>query len=236
MEYTPSAGTIVTAKFSIDGNYLAVALNNKSIVFLSGGPTFNQTIKHIINTANTINDIDFSPNTNSSKLLVCYNSANSYDVFSNYQNATSNTNTGTTAQIKKCKFTKNESIAYIDSNNALKIFGSGGITTNVPGNAFSIFDVRLTTGAIKFIAGGSSSSSFYGTDPTITMATNSYSPITAPTTNSGVACYAGDGQYYTFANTGTDKKVFIFADNNSLYDIFGNVNANILSCEYTHDG
>ena len=237
MEYTPSAGTIVTAKFSSEGNYLAVALNNKSIVFLSGGPTFNQTIKHIINTAHTIVDIDFSPN--GSKLLVCYNSVNSYDVFSNYMNASSNTNTGTTSQIKKCKYTRNDSIAFIDAGNGLKIFGlGGGITTNFAGTAYSIFDVKMTTGAIKFIAGGASTSSFYGTDPTTTMTANSYSPLTTtiPTSNTGVACYAGDGQYYTFATIGSDRKVFIFADNNSLHDVFWNVNADILSCEYTHNG
>lgn len=238
MDYTPSAGTIVTAKFSYDGNYLAVALNNKSIVFLSGGPTFNQSIKYVINTAQLISDIDFSSSSNGSKLLVCYTGVSSYDVFTNYLNATSNINTATTAQIKKCKFTKNDSVAYIDNGNALKIIGAGGtVTTNFAGSAYSIFDVRMTPGTIKFIAGGANANSYYGTDPTTTMAANSYSPVTAPSSNSGVACYAGDGQYYTFANTGTDKKVYIFADaTNALYDVFGNPNANILSCEFTHNG
>lgn len=240
MDFTPASGTITTAKFSIDGNYLAVALSNKTIVFLSGGPTFNQTIKYAINTTHTISDIDFSPN--GSKLLVCY-AANSFDIYSNYLNASSNTPTSYTpasTQIKKCKFTKNDSVAYIDSANALKIVGSAGtFTTNSPGAAYSIFDVRMTTGAIKFIAGGSNANSYYGTDPTTTtMTANSYSPLSVPGSGvSGVACYAGDGLFYTSASTGTDKKVYIFADStNALYDIFGNVNANILSCEYTHNG
>lgn len=235
MEYNPSPSTPTTARFSIDGNYLAVVLSNKSIVFLSGGPTFNQTIKYIINTANTINDINFSPNGN--KLLVCYTS-NSYDVYSNYLNASSNTNTATSAQVKKCKFTKNDSVAYIDAANGLKIIGSAGaVTTNCAGATYTIFDVKMTAGAIKFIAGGSNANSYYGSDPTTTVTANSYSPLSVPGSGvSGVACYAGDGLYYTFASTGNDKKVYIFADNNTLYDVFSNVNANLLSCEYTHNG
>lgn len=239
LEYTPSSGTVVTAKFSTDGNYLAIALNNKNIVFLSGGLTFNHTIKTTLSTSQFINDIDFSPNGNN-RLLVCYTN-NAYDIYSNYLNSTSNTYrffTPAAPQIRKCKFTKNDSVALIDSVGALKIAGSGGtLTTTCTGTIYTILDVRLTTGAIKFIAGGANQNSFYGTDPTTTVTTNSYTPLTVPAAGlSGVACYAGDGQFYTFANTGTDRKVYIFADNNSLYDTFSNVNADLLSCKYTHNG
>jgi WD40 repeat protein len=150
LEYTPSSGTVVTAKFSTDGNYLAIALNNKNIIFLSGGLTFNHTIKTTLSTSQFINDIDFSPNGNN-RLLVCYTN-NAYDIYSNYLNSTSNTYrsfTPAAPQIKKCKFTKNDSVALIDSAGALKIAGSGGtLTTTCTGTIYSILDVRLTTGAI----------------------------------------------------------------------------------------
>lgn len=237
LEYTPSSGTVVTAKFSIDGNYLAIALNNRSIVFLSGGPTFNQTIKTTLTTTNLISDIDFSPNGNN-KLLVCF-TTNLFHIYSNYLNSTSNTVSFTSTastQITKCKFSKNDSVVFIDNANTVKVIGSGNtMTTNCIATTHSILDVKLSTGAIKFIVGGANQNSFYGTDPTSTLTTSSYSPLATPGSgNAGVACYAGDGQFYTFANTGGD--VYIFADNNSLYDVFGNVNANLLSCKYTHNG
>lgn len=246
LNYTPSAGTVVTARFSRDGVYLGIAANNganAAITLLSGRSTFNSTT--LINfplTSRNIADIDF--NQNSTKLLACYSNGNKYEIFNNYTGVgTASTSSVTIANnIVKCRFSQNDDVGYIDTNKGTKIYRPAGTSSTSITNAaanYKNFDIRQTTATpIKFIAAGSDTKSYYATDTNPgSMTANSYSLTSI--LSSGVmtsACYSGDSLFYASAGGGTDMRIFIFADNDTLFQVFNEPTLTHLSCRFTPDG
>lgn len=200
LNYTPSVGTVVTARFTKDGVYLGIATNNganSAITLISGKPTFNSTT--LINfplTSKNLADIDF--NQNSTKILACYSNNNRYEVISNYTGTFTNTPVTILNNIVKCRFSQNDDIGYIDTNRGTKIYRPAGtVSTNITNAAanYRNFDIRQTTATpIKFISAGSNTNSFFASDTNPgSMTTNSYSLTT--TLSNGVmtpACYSGD--------------------------------------------
>ena len=244
LNYTPSAGTVVTARFSKDGVYLGIATNNGAnavITLISGRPTFNSTtlITFPLSSRN-LADIDF--NQNSTKLLACYSNGNRYAIIGNYTGTSTNTPVTILNNIVKCRFSQNDDVGYIDTNKGTKIYRPAGtVNTNITNAAanYKNFDIRQTSATpIKFIAGGSDIKSYFATDTNPgSMTANSYS-LTS-NLNNGVmtpACYSGDAQFYAVGGGGSDERIFIFADNDTLHQVFSEPTLSHLSCRFTPDG
>jgi WD40 repeat protein len=123
----------------------------------------------------------------------------------------------------------------------VKIYTSTfSLSTNIASNAnLKNFDIRQTTSTpIKFIASGNDTKSYYALDNNPgSMTLNSYTLSTF--LSNGVmtpACYSGDAAFYAFGGGGSDPRVFIFADNNTLYSVFNDSTISLLSCSFTPDG
>lgn len=225
LNYTPPSSTVASAKFTNDGIYLGIALNNGNINLISGRPTFNSSVLIPFTTGLAIADIDF--NTNNNKMLVCYSNTARYDIYHNY------TGVGTQSTVQKnvgnnilrCMFSANDDIGLIDNNKMIKIYTSSNtISTSITSNAnFKNFDIKPTTATpIKFIASGNDTKGYYATDTNPgSMTANSFSGSSV--LSGGVmtpACYSGDALYYAFGGSNSDGRVFVFYDNDTLGYVF----------------
>lgn len=243
LSYVPASGTVTCAKFSKDGIYLGIGNNDGTIILISGRPTFNSTVLFSFNTGKAVSDIDF--NSAFTKMLVCYSNAARYDIYSNYTGTSTTTSTTISNNIIHCKFSANDDIGFIDTNNRIRIYRSTNVvSSNINGNSnFKNFDIKpSTTTPIKFIASGNDTKSYfaYDTNPG-SMTQNSFS-LTTTLSNGQMnpACYGGDGNYYAFGGGGTDPRIFIFYDaNDTLAQVFNDntnpSNYGLLFCKFTSD-
>jgi hypothetical protein len=247
LNYTPSSGTVASAKFTHDGLYLGVGLNNGVINLINGRPSFSSNPIFSFTSGGNVADIDF--NSASSKLLVCYSNIARYDIYNNYTGTLIAVNTSSINNIIRCKFSANDDIGFIDNNKNIKIFraATNVVSTSITSNAnLKQFDFKPTNATpIKFIATGNDTKSYYAIDNNPgSMTSNSFS-LTSNSAglSNGVmnpACYSGDAQYYAVGGGGSDGRVFLFYDNNTISSVFNDaISANnypLASCEFTRDG
>jgi hypothetical protein len=176
LNYSVTGHTITSAKFTNDGIFLGVGtrvVGGGSVNLLSGRPPFSSTVIRTFVGAGNIADIDFNRLNN--KLLVCYSNINRYDIYTSYSGTVlTDKNITVPNSIRRCKFTANDDIAFIDDNEYFKIYraSSNTVSTNVQGanNDFKQLDIKnSTTGATKFLVVGNDTKIFYNNDPTTNL-------------------------------------------------------------------
>ncbi len=232
LNYKVSGQTIVTAKFTKDGIYLGVALANGVVHLLSGKATFNSTVMITITTGkSTVVDFDF--NRNSNKMLLCY--SNKYDIYNNYAGGGVQTNNSNNVpnNIIHCSFGYNDEVGLIDTNKFVRVYST--LTTAISSsNNFKDFDFRMAAGTAKFIVvGGSDTKSHYAVNNASSLTQNT--GTLSGSNNFNSACYSGDNLNYAFGGA-SDNRAFIYADNNTLIQIFKDSTESLISCSFTPDG
>jgi hypothetical protein len=252
LNYSVASSNVVAAKFSNDGIYLGVGLTTGGssgfINLLSGRPPFSSAINKTLTAGGKIVDIDF--NSANTKLLVCYSNIGRYDIYTSYTATLSAANISVPNPIIRCKFSPNDDIGFVDNNRYLKIYkaSTNAVSSNVVvgSNSFKQLDIKnLTTTTpttIKFVAVGNDTKTYYATDsPTTTMATASFSGASSLSNGQMAAvCYSGDLSEYASVGDGSDGRVFLIYDNDTIQRTFNDAisasNYPLASCQFTRDG
>ena len=203
------AGQIVqTARFTKDTQYLAVGLDNGTVLFLTGKPPYSNTPLWTIDVESSKTIVDIGFNSNNMKMVVCFSNSAGQDIYlvHDYAGTPSLDSTSLNNHAQGCKLSESDEVVVIDQNKRAYIYdtdGSGNIVTPAStlfqeGNKFMDLDVRPTTAAPSKVVVANENDDigghFFDGDSSYTQ--NTFT--SAPSNQMLAACFSPQADFYAF--------------------------------------
>lgn len=164
--YTPSGNTANVARFSKDGLFIGVGLDNGDVELLSTSLPFSNTPAFTLQPNNNpVIDLDFNYNNN--MILACYNGDSNIYIVDDYIGTQGTRNRDLGQDLIACRFGKDNAVAVIDNNRYAYIFTIPASSVSIPiyttrvrasGNDFTDIALRPTTTSVRAVASGGSNS------------------------------------------------------------------------------